>query len=136
MVSPKKTKLEMEKNIIEKCFGGLEIEDLDVIAHNCAKLIVKESYEKIVPGNFEMPSHNDIEQMLNKEFKRNFDEDEVVAEIKHNYPTWSDERVYDEVDKLDDMYEDERSIKIESIIKATVKECQRLVEDIQKEAKA
>jgi hypothetical protein len=136
MVSPKKTKLEMEKNIIEKCFGGLEIEDFNAISHNCAKLIVKDSYEKIVSGDFKMPSHNDIEQMLNKEFKRNFNEDKVVADIKHNYPTWSDERVYDEVDKLEDMYEDERSIKIESIIKATVKECQRLIEDIQKEAKA
>jgi hypothetical protein len=136
MVSPKKTKLEMEKNIIEKCFGGLEIEDLDVIAHNCAKLIVKESYEKIVSGDFKMPSRNDIKQMLNKELKWNFDEDKVVADIKNNYPTWRDEQVYDEVDKLDDMYEDERSIKIESIIKATVKECQRLVEDIQKEVKA
>jgi hypothetical protein len=136
MLSPQNKKLEMEKNILEKCFGGLEIEDLDVIAHNCAKLIVKESYEKIVSGDFKMPSRNDIKQMLNKELKWNFDEDKVVADIKNNYPTWSDEQVYDEVDKLDDMHEDERSIKIESIIKATVKECQRLVEDIQKEAKA
>jgi hypothetical protein len=136
MLLPKNKKLEMEKNIIEKCFGGLEIEDLNVIAHNCAKLIVKESYEKIVSGDFEIPSRNDIEQMLNKELKWNFDEDKVVTDIKNNYPTWSDERVYDEIDKLDDMYEDERSIKIKSIIKATVKECQRLIEDIQKEAKA
>jgi len=126
MLSPQNTKLEMEKNILEKCFGGLEIEDLNAIAHHCAKLIVKESSEKIVSGDFEIPSRNDIEQMVNKEFKWNFNEDKVVADIKHNYPTWSDEQVYDEVDKLEDMYEDERSIKIESIIKATVKECQRL----------
>jgi hypothetical protein len=136
MLPPINKKLEMEKNIIEKCFGGLEIEDLNAIAHNCTKLIVKDSYEKIVSGDFEMPSRNDIEQMLNKELKWNFNEDKVVADIKHNYSTWSDERVYDEVDKLDDMYEDERSIKIESIIKATVKECQSLVEEIQKEVKA
>jgi hypothetical protein len=136
MLPPINKKLEMEKNIIEKCFGGLEIEDLNAIAHNCTKLIVKDSYEKIVSGDFEMPSRNDIEQMLNKELKWNFNEDKVVADIKHNYSTWSDERVYDEVDKLDDMYEDERSIKIESIIKITVKECQSLVEEIQKEVKA
>jgi hypothetical protein len=136
MLPPINRKLEMEKNIIKKCFEGLETEDLDTIAYNCAKLIVKKSYKKIVSGDFEMPSSSNIEQMLNKEFKRNFDEDEVVAEIKHNYPTWSDERVYDEVDKLDDMVEDERLIKIESIIKATVQECRRLVEEIQKGVKA
>jgi hypothetical protein len=136
MLPPINKKLEMENKIIEKCFGGFETEDLGTIAYNCAKLIVKNSYEKIVSGDFEIPSHNDIEQMLNKELKWNFDEDTVVADIKHNYSTWSDERVYDEVDKLDDMFEDERSIKIESIIKATVQECQRLVEKIQKEVKA
>ena len=136
MLPPINKKLEMEKNIIKKCFGGLETENLDTIAYNCAKLIVKNSYEKIVSGNFEMPSSSDIGQMLNKELKWNFDEDKVVADIKHNYPTWSDEHVYDEVDKLDDMFEDECSIKIESIIKATVQECQRLVEEIQKEVKA
>ena len=131
-----KQKARNGKNIIEKCFGGLETEDLNTIAYNCAKLIVKNSYEKIVSGDFERPSSSDIEQMLNKELKRNFDEDTIVAEIKHNYPTWSDERVYDEVDKLDDMFEDERSIKIESIIKSTVQEYQRLVEEIQKKVKA
>ncbi len=110
----------MEKNIIKKCFGGLKAEDLDTTAYNCAKLIVKNSYEKIVSGDFEMPSSSDIEQMLNKELNWNFDEDKVVAEIKHNYPTWSDERVYDEVDKLDDMYEDERSNKVEPIVETTV----------------
>ena len=136
MLPPINKKLEMEKNVIEKCFGGLETEDLNTIAYNCAKLTVNDSYEKIVSGDFERPSSSDIEQMLKKELKWNFDEDIVVAEIKHNYPTWSDERVYDEVDKLDDMVEDERSIKIESIIKATVQECQRLVEEIQKEVKA
>lgn len=136
MLPPVNKKLEMEKNIIEKCFGGLETEGLDTIVYNCAKFIVNNSFEKVVSGDFEMPSHNDIEQMLKKGLKWNFDEDKVVAEIKHNYSTWSDEHVYDEVDKLDDMFEDERSIKIESIIKATVQECQRLVEEIQKEVKA
>lgn len=135
MLPPINKKLEMEKNIIEKCFGGLEIEDLNAIAHHCAKLIVKESYEKIVSGDFKMPSHNDIEQMLNKELKWNFDEDKVVADIKNNYPTWSDELVYDEVDKLDDMCEDERSNKVEPIIETTVKECLTMVEELRKEAK-
>jgi len=136
MLPPLDKNLEMKNKIIKKCFGGLETEDLGTIARNCAKLIVKISYKKIVSDEFEMPLHNDIEQMLNKEFKWNFDEDKVVAEIKHNYPIWSDERVYDEVDKLDDMFEDERSIKIESIIKTTVQDCQSLVEEIQKEVEA
>ena len=74
--------------------------------------------------------------MISKELGWNFNEDKVFADIKHNYPTWSDEMVYDEVDKLEDIYEDERSIKIESIIKATVKESQNLVEELRKEVKA
>jgi hypothetical protein len=136
MLPPINKKLEMEKNIIEKCFGGLETEDLDTIAYNCAKLMVKNSYEKIVSGDFEIPSSSDIEQILNTELGWNFDEDKVVAEIKHNYPAWSDERVYDEVDKLEDIYEDKRSNKVEPIVETTVKECLTMVEELRKEAKA
>ncbi len=136
MLPPIDKKLEMEKKIIKKCFGGLETEDLDTIAYNCAKLIVKDSYEKIMSGDFELPSSSDIEQMLNKELEWNFDEDKVVVEIKHNYPAWSDERVYDEVDKLEDIYEDKRSNKVEPIVETTVKECLTMVEELRKEAKA
>ncbi len=75
----------------------------------------------------------EVEDVLKR---MNFDEDKVVAEIKHNYPTWSDERVYDEVDKLDDIYEDKRSNKVEPIVETTVKECLTMVEKLQKEVKA
>ena len=136
MLPPINKKLEMEKNIIKKCFGGLETGDLDAIAHNCAKLIVKKSYKKIISGDFKMPSRNDIEQMLNKELGWNFNEDKVFADIKRVNPTWSGERIYDEVDKLEDIYEDERSNKVEPIVETTVKECLIMVEELRKEVKA
>ncbi len=136
MILPRNKKIEMERKIIGKCFGTLDVDGLNAIVHNCAKLIIKDSYKKIVSGDFEMPNRSDIEQMISKELGWNFNEDKVFADIKHNYHTWSDEMVYDEVDKLEDIYEDERSIKIESIIKATVKESQNLVEELRKEVKA
>ena len=42
----KNKKLEMERTIIEKCFGNIEVKALNAIAHSCAKLIVKESSVK------------------------------------------------------------------------------------------
>ncbi|MEE8431696.1 MAG: hypothetical protein V3S16_10630 [Candidatus Desulfatibia sp.] len=57
-------------------------------------------------------------------------------QILNNYPIWSDERVYDEVDKLEDIYEDERSNKVEPIVETTVNECLTMVEELRKEAKA
>ena len=53
--------------------------------------------------------------MINKGLEWDFDEDKVAAEIKRHYPGWSEEHVYDEVDKLGDIYEDERSNYLESI---------------------
>jgi hypothetical protein len=47
--------------------------------------------------------------MINKELEWDFDEDKVAAEIKRHYPGFSEEHVYDEVDKLGDIYEDELS---------------------------
>jgi hypothetical protein len=136
MQTTKNKKFEIERNIIEKCFGNLEVNALNAFAHSCAKLIVKESFEKIVSGNFEMPSNADMEEMIDKALEWDFDEDKVAAEIKRNYPAWSEERVYDEVDKLADIYEDERSSHLESIIKATVLECQNMVKELQKKTEA
>ena len=59
--------------------------------------------------------------------------DEGVAEIKRNYPDWSEELVYDEVDRLADIYENER---FNHIIKVTVIECQNMVKALQKIAEA
>jgi len=59
--------------------------------------------------------------------------DEGVAEIKRNYPDWSEEQVYDEVDRLADIYENER---FNHIIKVTVIECQNMVKELQKIAEA
>jgi hypothetical protein len=59
--------------------------------------------------------------------------DKAVAEIKRNYPGWSEEQVYDEVDRLADIYENER---FNHIIKVTVIECQNMVKELQKIAEA
>ena len=91
-------------------------------------LIVKESSEKIVSGDFEMPSHAAIEKLINKELKWDFDEERIVADIKQYFPFWNEGKVYDEVDFLDDRYEDERLKQLDFIIKTTVKECQKMVE--------
>ncbi len=136
MQTAKNKKLEMVRNVIEKCFGNLEVNSLNAFAHSCAKLIVKESFEKIASGDFEMPSSRDMEEMIDKELEWDFDEDKVAAEIKRNYPGWSEEHVYDEVDKLGDIYEDERSNHLESIIKVTVIECQNMVKELQKKTQA
>jgi hypothetical protein len=132
----KDKKREMERSIIVKSFGNIEINALNALAHNCAKLIVKEFSAKIVSGDFEMPSNSAMEEMINKELEWDFDEDKVAAEIKRNYPGWSEEQVYDEVDKLGDLYEDERSDHLEPIINATVLECQNMVKELQKRAEA
>ena len=129
MPATQNKKLEMERNIIEKCFKNPESYNLNAFARSCAKLIVKESFEKIMSGDFEMPSNRDMEEMIDKELEWDFDEDGVVAEIKRNYPSWSDEQVYDEVDKLGDVYENER---FNHIIKVTVIECQNMVKELQK----
>ena len=84
MQPPKNKKFEMERNIIEKSFGNLEVNALNPFAHSCAKLIIKESSAKIVSGDFEMPSNSDMEEMIEKALEWDFDEDKVVAEIKRN----------------------------------------------------
>ena len=77
-----------------------------------------------------------MEEMIDKALEWDFDEDKVAAENKRNYPDWSEEQVYDEVDKLADIYEDERSNHLDSIIKAMVIACQNMVKELQKNTEA
>ncbi len=88
MQKTKNKKNEMKRNILEKCFGNLEVNALNAFAHSCAKLIVKESSVKIVSGDFEMSSNSAMEEMINNELEWDFDEDKVAAEIQLNYPCW------------------------------------------------
>jgi len=135
MPTAKNVRLEMERSIIENCCKKLRSDELNAIARNCSKLIVNSSSEKIVSDDFEMPPYTDIGEMIRKDLDWNFDEEKVVADIRHTYTGWSEEQVNAEVDKLDDMFEEECSKQQESIIKTTVKACLAMAEDKQKEGK-
>ncbi len=135
MPTAKNKRLEMERSIIEKCCRKLGVDELNTIAQNCAKSIINRSFEKIVSDAFEMPSHSDIGEMIRKDLDWDFDEEKVVADIKHAYSGWDEGLVYTELDKLDDIYEEECSRQLEPIIKTTVKACLAMVEALQKEGK-
>ncbi len=136
MPTAKNKRLEMERSIIEKCCRKLGVDELNTIARNCAKSIINSSVKNIVSGAFETPSHNNIGEMIRKELDWDFDEEEVVADIKHYYPSWGEEWIDTEIDKLDDIYEEECSRLLEPIVKTTVKACLSMVEEFRKEGKA
>lgn len=133
MSTAKNKRLEMERSVIEKCCRKLGVDELDTIAQNCAKSIINSSLEKIVSGGFEMPSHSDIGEMIRKDLDWDFDEEKVVADIKHAYSNWDEELVYTELDKLDDIYEEECSSLLEPIVKTTIKACLAMIEEFRKE---
>jgi hypothetical protein len=127
---------EMEMSIIKKCCGAFDRDSLTAIATKHSKLMIKKFFEEVESSSFEMPSHSDIEKMIEEGLEWGFDEEKVVADIKRTFPGWSEERVYEEVDKLEYMYEKERSKQIESITDTVVKECRSIVKDLQKEIRA
>ncbi len=73
--------------------------------------------------------------LIRNELDWDFDEEKVVADIKHSYPGWGEEWIYTEIDKLDDIYEEECSRLLEPIVKTTVKACLAMVEEFRKEGK-
>ena len=82
-----------------------------------------------------MPSHSNIGEMIRKDLDWDFDEEKVVADIKHAYSGWDEELVNTEWDKLDDIYEEECSSLLEPIVKTTVKACLTMAEEFRKESK-
>ncbi len=125
----------MEKNIVTKYCGDLEDNKYNSIVHSCAKSIIKNSYEKIMTDNFELPSRNHITKEIIEKLDWHFDEEKVATEIKNTYTSWDDDQIYIEVDKIDDLFEEKCSKQIESIFQAILIECKSIVNKLQKNTK-
>ena len=66
-------------------------------AINCAKQIVREAFNDILCGNFNIPSHKEMEDLLKDCIDYDFDEYQQKNKIIAQHPSWDDVQINDEV---------------------------------------
>lgn len=126
----------MQKNIIEKCFTNKNSESMIAAATKASKMqIVDSFFDRVKSINLDVISANDIENMIENKMNWKFDEDAVVRHIEQTFPGWNKDRVYEEVDRLEDMYEKEIEKRIEEIRKTILKNCKNIISQLKEDVR-
>ncbi len=127
-------RLQMQKKIIENCFTNKYSDSLLSDATKVSKMkIVKTFFDGIKSINLDVLSTDDIESMIEKKSDWIFDEKTVMKKIEQTFPGWNEDRVYEEVDKLEEMYEKECEKRIDEIIKIIIRNCKSVINELEED---
>ncbi len=127
-------RIQMQKNIIENCFTNKNSDSLVTLSTKVSKMkIVKTFFDGIKSINLDVLSTDDIESMIEKKSEWMFDEEKVMKKIEQTFPGWNKDRVYEEVDKLEEMYEKECAQRIDAIREKTIKNCKSIIKELEED---
>ena len=92
----------------------------------CARQIVKESFNRILAGTYEIPSLEEMKFFLEQNFYHSFDEYQITQKIKRSHPEWNKEQVLEEVEKQKRRYENELRVNLRIAALNTIEEIENL----------
>ncbi len=93
----------------------------------CARQIIKESLDHVLANTYQIPSLEEMNSFLEKNFDHSFDEYIVTQKIKRSHPEWSNERVTEELDKKKRHYENELRANLRIAAVNTIEEIENLI---------
>ncbi len=113
-------------------FGYFEEYSLKTVAQKCAKLVISEHFKDICYENFELPSLEEMKELVMEELYAHFDE-KVTPLIEQTYPNLSDEAFDEKLDMLEKLYAREHEEQLASTANAALKELRVRVKALRKE---
>ena len=99
-------------------------------AKGCARSIVRESLDQILAGTFQIPSHDKMIAILERDFDHTFDEFMARRKIMKSHLSWSQEQVDDEVENQKIRYENELRVNLRVAALKTIEEIENLVKSL------
>jgi len=99
-------------------------------AKGCARSIVRESLDQILAGTFQIPSHDKMIAILERDFDHTFDEFMARRKIMKSHLSWSQEQVDDELENQKIRYENELRVNIRVAALKTIEEIENLVKSL------
>lgn len=113
-------------------FGYFEEYSLKSTAKKVVKLIISEYYRELCYGTFEMLSYEEVEEWVLEEIKDHFEE-KVLPLIEETCPDLDDEQLDAMIERLEEKYQQEHRIQLESTTKEALKELKIRVKALLKE---
>jgi hypothetical protein len=99
-------------------------------AKKCARHMVRESLDQILAGKFQIPSHEEMISILEKDFEHSFDEFMARRKIMKSHLSWSEEQIDDELENQKIRYENELRVNLRVAALNTVEEIENLVKSL------
>jgi len=93
----------------------------------CARLIVKESLGQILADTYQIPSLEEMQLFLEENFDHSFDEYLITHKIKRSHPTWSNDRIGDDLVRQKRHYENEMRVNVRIAALNTIEEIENLI---------
>lgn len=102
----------------------------------CAKQIVHEALDEILKGNFNTPTFDEMETFLKDVIVYSFDDYEVSKKVVSKHPSWDEDQVSGEIQRLKVRYDKEYSSHLRQAAFETISEVENLVGSLNEAIKA
>jgi hypothetical protein len=99
-------------------------------AKKCARHMVRESLDQILAGKFQIPSHEEMISILEKDFEHSFDEFMARRKIMKSHLSWSEEQIDDELENQKIRFENELRVNLRVAALNTIEEIENLVKSL------
>lgn len=95
-----------------------------------ARQIVRESFDRILAGTYQIPLLEEMIAILEKNFQYSFDEYKVKQRIKRLHWDWGKAQVNDELDRQRRHYENELRVNLQVAALNTIDEIENLIKSL------
>ncbi len=99
-------------------------------AKRYARRIVKESLAKILAGNYQTPSAEELALSLEKDFDHSFDEYMARRKIMKSNVDWSEDQMEAEIEVQKRSFENELGVNLRVAALNTIEEIERLIRSL------
>jgi hypothetical protein len=95
-----------------------------------ARQIVRESFDRILAGTYQIPLLEEMIAILEKNFQYSFDDYKVKQRIKRLHWDWGKAQVNDELDRQRRLYENELRVNLQVAALNTIDEIENLIKSL------
>jgi RNA processing factor Prp31 len=96
----------------------------------CAKQIVREAFNQILAGTYTVPSLEEMETVLERNFDYAFDDYKAIQKIKRSHLDWNERQVADELERKRLHYENELRVGRRVAALNTIEEVENLIRSL------
>jgi RNA processing factor Prp31 len=95
-----------------------------------ARQIIKNSFNEILEGTFQVPSVEQMESLLAVDFEHSFDEYQVKKKIKRSHIEWSHQQIAEELERQKWHFDHKRRANLRVAALNTIAEVENLIRSL------